>query len=281
MKHHHRQRLTITIRKDLLPRVDQTVDGAKIRNRSHAIEFLVSKALAPKFHRAFVLAGGSGVKMRPFTYELPKAMIPVKGRPILEHTIERLRESDIKDIVILTGHLGEKIIEHFGDGHRFGVKIRYLEEKTVAGTAAPLRLASPMLKSQPFLLIYGDVLIDLDFNDLIEFHALTAGLATIAVTSIDNPSDYGVVRLHGNQVVEFLQKPPRSRKLSHLIYTGVSVIEPKVLDLVPKRGESMLETDVFPRLARDGKLNGYLFEGQWFDIGTPEVYERALNEWQK
>lgn len=276
-----RQRLTITLRKDLLPRIDATVDGAKIRNRSHAIEFLVSNALTPKFHRAFILAGGQGVKMRPFTYELPKPMIPVKGRPILEYTIERLRDVDIRDIVILIGHLGQKIRDHFADGSRFGVKIRYVEEKREEGTAAPLRLATQLLRSQPFLLFYGDTLIDINVNDLIEFHATTGSLATIALTSIENPSEFGVVKMHGNRVVEFLQKPPKSNKLSHLIYTGVCVLEPKVLDLVPKRGVSMLETDVFPKLARDGKLSGYLFEGQWFDIGTPEVYDRAVNEWQE
>ncbi len=274
-----RQRLTITLRQDLLPRIDQTIDGAKIRNRSHAIEFLVANALKPKFRRAFILAGGRGVKMRPFTYELPKPMIPVKGRPILEYTVERLRDVDVRDIVILVGHLGEKIKTHFGDGSRFGVKIRYVEEKKEAGTAAPLRLAAPFLKSQPFILFYGDVLIDLNLSDLIEFHSTTGGLATIALTSIENPSEFGVVKMHGNRVVEFLEKPPQSRKLSHLIYTGVCVLEPSVINRVPKKGFTMLEKDVFPQLAREGKLSGYLFEGQWFDIGTPEVYDRALNEW--
>ncbi|MBI5404818.1 MAG: NTP transferase domain-containing protein [Candidatus Kerfeldbacteria bacterium] len=278
-KQHGRERLTITLRKDLLPQIDATIDGARIRNRSHAIEVLVTNALKPKSRRGLVLAGGSGIKMRPFTYELPKTMLPVKGRPILEYTIDRLRDAGIHDIVIVIGHLGEKIREHFGDGSRFGVKIRYVEEKVQEGTAGPLRLAQQALGHQPFVLVYGDVLIDLDLNDLIEFHSAMGGLATIALTSVKNPQDYGVVKMHGNKIVEFLQKPDQKRSLSHLIYTGVGIMEPGVLGLIPKRGMSMLENDVFPKLAEQDKLIGYPFEGQWFDVGTPDVYEQALNEW--
>lgn len=275
-----RHRLTITLRKDLLPRLDEIIDGAKIRNRSHAIEYLLTNALGPKIRRAFILAGGRGIKMRPLTYELPKTMLPVKGRPLLEYTIELLREADVRDIIILIGHLGDKIKAHFGDGSRFGVRIRYVEEAREQGTAAPLRLAASLLRDQPFLLFYGDVLVDLNLRDLIEFHKTTGGIATMALTSIDNPSEFGVVKMHGNSIVEFLEKPPKSPKLSHLINTGVSVVEPKLLSYIPKSGYSMLENDVFPRLAREGKLFGYPFEGQWYDIGTPEVYERALAEWQ-
>lgn len=278
-KQYGRERLTITLRKDLLPQIDATIDGARIRNRSHAIEVLVTNSLKPKSRRGLVLAGGSGIKMRPFTYELPKTMLPVKGRPILEYTIDRLRDAGIHDIVIVIGHLGEKIREHFGDGSRFGVKIRYVEEKIQEGTAGPLRLAQQALGNQPFVLVYGDVLIDLDLNDLIEFHSTMGGLATIALTSVKNPQDYGVVKMHGNKIVEFLQKPNQKRSLSHLIYTGVGIMEPGVLGLIPKRGMSMLENDVFPKLAEQDKLIGYPFEGQWFDVGTPDVYEQALNEW--
>lgn len=279
-KNQGRERLTITLRKDLLPRIDATVDGARIRNRSHAIEYLITSALKPKSRRGLILAGGSGVKMRPFTYELPKTMIPVKGRPILEYTIEQLLNADVRDIIIVVGHLGEKIRDHFGDGSRFGVKIRYVEEKTQAGTAAPLRLAETALGNQPFVLVYGDVLIDLNLTDLVEHHVTNGGLATIALTSVKNPSEYGVVKMHGNKVVEFLQKPTGKSGLSHLVWTGVAVCEPNIIDLVPAKGQSALETNVFPKLAEQGNLMGYLFEGQWFDIGTPDVYERALNEWR-
>lgn len=103
-----RDRITITLRVDLLKQIDEVVDGAKIRNRSHAIEYILTNSLAPRVKKAFILAGGSGIKMRPLTYELPKPMIPVGGRPILEHIIGLLRGHDLRDIVILIGPLGEK-----------------------------------------------------------------------------------------------------------------------------------------------------------------------------
>ena len=121
-----RKRLTITLKNSLLRRVDETVDGAKIRNRSHAIEFLLSRALPPQIKKAFILAGGEGVKMRPFTYEMPKPMIPFRGKPLLEHTIGFLRKHGIKDYLINIDYLGEKIEKHFGDGSSFGVNIIYI-----------------------------------------------------------------------------------------------------------------------------------------------------------
>lgn len=276
----NRERLTITLRKDLIPRIDATIDGKQVRNRSHAIEVLVTNALRPTSRRAVVLAGGSGVNLRPFTYEMPKAMIPVKGRPILEYTVDRLRDAGITDVMMIVGHLGEKIRDHFGDGSRFGMAIRYADERGANGTAAPLRLVGSFIGNQPFVLVYADVLIDMNIADLVAFHAQHESSATIALTSVKNPEVYGVVKMHGNRVVEFLEKPAGRHALSHLVFTGLAVIDPKVLELIPKRGPAMLETDVFPKLASRNALAGYLFEGQWFDVGTPEIYERALAEWK-
>ncbi|MFH1367222.1 MAG: nucleotidyltransferase family protein [Patescibacteria group bacterium] len=276
-----RKRLTITLKKDLLPLVDEIIDGARIRNRSHAIEYILGQTLSPKIKKAFILAGGRGIKMRPFTYEIPKTLIPVKGRPILEYTIELLRENGFRDILILVGHLGEKIKAHFGDGSRFGVKINYLEEKKENGTAAPLPLAKNILKNSPFIMMYGDTLIDINLKDLVEFHQMHSGLATMALTSADRPYEFGVVKLHGNKIVSFKEKPEKGKKTSHLINAGLFVFNPEIINYVPNKGFSMLEKDVFPRLVEEGKLYGYPFEGQWFDVSTPEVYEEVLKEWQK
>jgi NDP-sugar pyrophosphorylase family protein len=276
-----RKRLTITLKKDLFPEVDRIIDGEKIRNRSHAIEFLLLQALRPKIKRALVLAGGKGLKMRPFTYEMPKSMIPVHGRPILEYTIELLRNHDIRDIVLLTGYLGDKIKAHFGDGSKFGVKITYLEEKKEVGTARPLLLAKKYLDEEPFLLIYGDILVDIDLADFISFHQEEKGVATVALTSVAEPSPYGVVKLRGSKILGFEEKPVRAPKLSRLISAGLYVLEPSVFDYIPKKPYSMLEEDVLPKLASEGSLRGFPFEGQWFDVGTPEIYERVLKEWKK
>ena len=116
-----RQRLTITLRTDIIKHVDATIDGAIVRNRSHAIESLLMKSFPPTISKAIILAGGPGITMPPLTYELPKAMLPVKGHPILEYTIKLLRKYEIKDIIICIGYLGDVIQNYFGNGSSFGV----------------------------------------------------------------------------------------------------------------------------------------------------------------
>src|SRR3990167_4798522 len=121
-----RDRLTITLKKSVLAKVDDLIDGTRIRNRSHAIEYLITQSLSPKISQAVILAGGKGINMRPFTFEMPKGLFPVGGKPILEHIIDLLRRFDINDIIFSIGHLGEKIQEHFGDGKKFSVNITYV-----------------------------------------------------------------------------------------------------------------------------------------------------------
>ncbi|MFH1598225.1 MAG: nucleotidyltransferase family protein [Patescibacteria group bacterium] len=276
-----RFRLTITLRKDLLPLLDQTIDGAKIRNRSHAIEYLLGQALGPKIKKAVILAGGKGIKMRPLTYEMPKAMIPVKGKPILEYIVDSLRDSGIKDIIVLIGPLGEKIKEYFGDGSRFGVKIKYVKEKETAGTGGALRQLEKTTGLDSFILVYGDVLVELNYHDLIEFHTSHNGFATVALTSVAEPYEYGAVKLHGENVVDFIEKPEKGSKASHLISSGVYIIEPEVYDYLSKKSPLSLEKDVLPKLIDKKKVLGYPFEGKWFDVSTPEIYEQVLKEWNR
>ena len=165
-----RERLTITLRSDLLGDVDAMIDGTKVRNRSHAIELLVSKAIeARKVRKALILAGGKGTRMRPFTYEMPKPMIPVKGKPLVQHIIELCRKYDVRDIIMSVGYMGDKIRQHFGDGNHLGVNITYVFEDEELGTAGPLHLARDRLDG-PFLMFNGDILSDVDLGDLMRFH---------------------------------------------------------------------------------------------------------------
>jgi len=275
-----RKRLTITLKNSLLRRVDETVDGAKIRNRSHAIEFLLSHALPPQIKKAFILAGGEGVKMRPFTYEMPKPMIPFRGKPLLEHTIEFLRKHGIKDYLINIDYLGEKIEKHFGDGSSLGVKITYVKEAKPSGTAGPLLEAKRFLK-EPFILIYSDILIDIDLYDFINFHTSHDGLVTIGLTSVKEPEEFGVAELKGPKIVEFSEKPKVSKTLSHLVNAGIYIMKPEIMKYIPKsRPPLSLEKLVLPKLAKEGNLFGYPFSGQWFDISTPNAYEKALRAWK-
>ena len=276
-----RKRLTITLKEDLLPMIDEVIDGSRIRNRSHAIEYLLTQSLGPRVKRAFILAAGRGIKMRPFTYETPKTLILVHGKPILEYSIDLLRDAGIRDIYILIGHLGDKIVSHLGDGSRFGVKVTYLRESKEQGTAAPLRQAKRYLQGESFVMMYGDTLIDINIRDVVEFHQSHGDIGTMTVTSSDKPHEFGVVTMRGNKVVSFREKPQQTKRISHFINAGLFVFAPDVFKYVPRQGYSMLEKDILPKLADEGKLYGYPFEGSWYDIGTPETYEEVLKEWKR
>ena len=277
-----RERVTVTIRQDLLRSLDRMVDHQRTRNRSHALEVLLSNAFGTETRQDVILASGRGVKMRPFSYEIPKPLIAVKGRPLLEYSIELLAHYGIKDIIITTSHLAAKISDHFGDGSRFGTKITYVREQKLSGTGGALRATRKYLDDAPFILMYGDILLDLDITEFLQFHQNTkAAIGTLALTSVADPSAFGAVRLRGTRVVEFSEKPTVSNDVSRLIFSGCATFNPSIFNFLPKqRGQLSLEEDVFPRLIDQGRLYGYPFEGQWFDVSTPEIYEQVLKRWQ-
>lgn len=272
--------MTITLRKEILNSVDRLVDGVKIRNRSHAIEYLLSKNFFSEQTKAVILTGGKGIKMRPFTYETPKALLPLRDKPILQHTIEFLAKNGFRDIIISVGYLGNKIKEYFKDGSRFGIKIIYIEQKKQeTGTAQPIAALRGMIGESPFILWYGDVLAKADLIDMFNFHRAGKSLVTMGVTSVEKSSDWGVVGLKGSKVVDFVERPQKSSGISHLINTGIYIMEPEVLNYIQKNSES-LELDVFPALAKEGNLAGYSLYGQWFDVGSLANYEMAVKEWK-
>jgi len=274
-----RNRLTITLKKDILKQLDEYIDGARIRNRSHAIEYVLSKHFAPKIKKAIILAGGKGLKMRPFTYEMPKTMIPVKGRPILQHIIETIRDSGITDImIVINSKLGNKITEYFQDGKKLGVSISYLTEPSNAGTAGALRTAKDKI-TESFLIYYGDVLAEIELREFMHFHKESTSVVSAALTATDKFSDYGVVKLKGNKIVDFVEKPTRKDYLG-LVNAGIFMAEPELFDYLPEKTPASLEEDVLPKLAKQGKLSGYPISGKWYDISTPEIYEQVLKEWQ-
>lgn len=277
-----RQRITITLRNDLLNSLDRTIDHQRVRNRSHALEVVLSKIFSQETRQAVILASGQGVNMRPFTYEIPKPLIPVKGRPLLEYSIELLRQHGITDIILTVSHLAAKIEQHFGDGGNFGVRIRYVRELKPSGTGGALLAAKAKLADDPFLVLYGDVLLDLDITEFLQSQQnMKAAIGTLALTSVADPSAYGAVKLRGSRIVEFSEKPPLSTNVSRLVFAGVAAFAPSVFDYFPKKSSLSLEKDIFPKLIDEGRLYGYPFEGQWFDVSTPETYERVLKQWQR
>ncbi|MCL5435828.1 MAG: nucleotidyltransferase family protein [Patescibacteria group bacterium] len=276
-----RIRLTITLKDTILRLLDGMVDGQRIRNRSHAIEYLLSQTLLPKQTKVLILAGGEGVNFRPLTFEMPKSLIPVAGKPLLEHTILNLRRHNLTDVTISLGYLGEKIKAYFGDGSRWGLQISYLEQsQKKTGTAQPLKQAQERFGSGNFLLLYGDVLTDINFVELLEFHRSQKGtLATMALAPVERVSMWGVTKVIGNKIVEFEEKPNAPKTHSHLVNAGIYVMEPGIFKYID-RDCVRLERDVFPRLADEGKLAAYPFEGKWYDVSTPEIYERVIKDWR-
>lgn len=273
-----RERLTITLVDTVLRKIDSIIDNQTIRNRSHAIEYVLSRFFLPRITKVVILAGGAGVHMRPLTYEMPKAMVPVHGEPLLGHTVRALEAVGLEDMTMVIGTLGKKVREHFGDGSAYSVHITYLEDKKENGTAQALAAARGKSGAEPFLLVYGDVLAEIDWMDFINFHHAHGGLATMAVTNVRDPKAWGVVAMDGTRVTRFVEKPENEDTKSHLINAGLYVMHPDVLAMVTPRMRS-LEEELFPKLASKGELHGYHFSGKWFDVSTPAVYERALKEW--
>jgi len=226
--------------------------------------------------KAVLLVGGKGTRLRPITYEIPKALIPVGGKTITQYLFELLKKFGIKDIILAVGYLKEKIIEHFDDGSKFGVKITYVKEEEPLGTAGPLRLAKDLL-DETFIVSNGDELKDINIKQMYALHKENNALATIALTKVEDPSKYGVARLSGSKILEFIEKPKKEEAPSNLINSGFYIIEPEVIDMIPE-GFAMLEKDVFPKLAKQGRLFGFPFPGYWSDIGTFEKYDKAIKD---
>ncbi|MCF7860646.1 NTP transferase domain-containing protein [Candidatus Woesearchaeota archaeon] len=268
-----KERVTLTLSDQILRRVDGLIDGYQIKNRSHAVELMLLKALGSNVPtKAIILAGGLGTNINKNS-EIPKALIPLKGRTVTEFVFDQLKKYGIKEVIMAVGHMKDKIKEYFGDGHQFGMKILYLEEDDNLGTAGPLKLGKHLL-DEPFIVTCSDIVFDIDIEEMFRLHKAKNALATVALTTIDDPYNFGVANLSGSNILEFIEKPPKDSSMTKMISAGFYIIEPIVLDLIPK-GHTTLEKDIFPKLAADKKLIGYPFSGYWFDTSIPEYYKAA------
>ena len=276
-----KERVTLTLEAEILRKLDKRVDGVNIRNRSHVVEMMLDRQLKSEgIKNAVILCGGTGTRLQPITYEIPKTMIPVQGKPLIDHLFDLLKRHHIRNVTLSVGHMKDKIKEQLDDGFKFGMNVKYNEEDEPLGTAGALKLLrqNDMLPPESFIVSNGDELKDIDIDAMFESHKNSNALVTIALTAVENPSAYGVARLSGNQILEFIEKPAAEEAPSNFINAGFYIINPEVIDMIPD-GFSMLEKDVFPKLAEMGRLHGFPFSGQWFDTGSMERYERALKEW--
>lgn len=268
-----KKRLTITLPPDLLAEIDRMIDKQTVRNRSHAIELLLRKSLKPTVSTAVLLAGGSrSVEQLP-------ALLPIQGRPLIVQTIEHLKAYGIRSFIILAGQNEPLVREVLGSGSIKGVEIQYVGEAKPLGTAGALKVAEPYLTDQSFLVFHADILTDINVADFIKFHAGQNTLATIAVKPRQAEPDYGKVMLEGSQITDF--DPSGQDQGISMINTGVYLFEPELLTLIGEEANTMLETDVFPILARMGELSAFPFQGIWFDISRAKNYESAQVRWQQ
>lgn len=221
---------------------------------------------------AVIMAGGQGTRLRPLTEHLPKPMLPVGGRPVMEHTIQRLRDAGIQQIRVTTHYKPESIQDYFGKGDRFGVDIEYIHEETPLGTAGALRLLPS--SDQPYLVVNGDVVTDLDFRALLDFHEEAEADMTVSVRQYEVRVPYGVVEVDGTRVRGITEKPT----LSFLANAGVYLVEPEALRLIPAAARFEM-TDLISLLLERGKrVLSFPIHEYWIDIGRFADYERAQED---
>ncbi len=229
--------------------------------------------------KAVIMAGGEGTRLRPQTSNLPKPMLPLVGRPMMEHIVSLLRRHGVTDIVVTVAFLPNAIRSYFGDGSELGVRMVYATEESPLGTAGSVRNAMDELDER-FLVISGDVLTDIDLSAVIDFHAKNDALATLALCSVDNPLEFGIVITHEDGSVErFLEKPGWGQVFSDTINTGIYVLEPEIFDLIPGGRPVDFSSEVFPAALEQGRaVYGYVADGYWEDVGTTAAYLKAHHD---
>jgi mannose-1-phosphate guanylyltransferase/phosphomannomutase len=226
--------------------------------------------------KAVVMAGGEGTRLRPLTSNQPKPMVPIVGKPCMEHIVELLRRHGLNDVVVTLAFLPQAIRGYFGDGETLDVNIEYSVEETPAGTAGSVRLAGRALEDT-FLVISGDALCDIDLGALIDFHREQGAAATIGLKSVENPLEFGIVVTDEDGRVErFLEKPSWGQVFSDTINTGIYVLEPEVLRHVPADRPFDFSKELFPLLLEMGRpIYGFVCDGYWQDIGNLDQYRQA------
>jgi mannose-1-phosphate guanylyltransferase / phosphomannomutase len=226
--------------------------------------------------KAVVMAGGQGTRLRPLTSNQPKPMVPIVNKPVVQHILELLQRHGVNDVVMTVAFMAQMLRNHFGDGSSLGMNIEYGVEETPLGTAGSVKNAEAAL-DDTFLVISGDALTDFDLTRLVDFHREREAMVTIALKSVENPLEFGVVIVDEEGRIErFLEKPGWGQVFSDTINTGIYVLEPQVLDFIPKGVPYDFSHELFPKLFdRHKPLYGHLAGSYWQDIGSLEQYLQA------
>ncbi|MEI8394119.1 MAG: nucleotidyltransferase family protein [Rhodospirillaceae bacterium] len=224
-------------------------------------------------NRVVLMAGGLGSRLRPLTHALPKPMLPVGGKPLLETILETFVDQGFYRFSISLNYLAETIIAHFGDGARWGVEIEYLQETARMGTAGSLSLLKER-PDEPILVMNGDILTSVDFRQMLQFHQENGALGTMALHEYRLQVPYGVVEINGHRVVGITEKPTHH----HFINAGIYVLDPSAYDLIPQDRYFDMP-DLFQTLIREGHTTvAFPIREYWLDIGQPQDLQRAETE---
>jgi len=229
-----------------------------------------------RIRRALILAAGEGTRLRPLTYVLPKPLAPVCNIPVMQYIMTELREIGVEEIYINLYHKGELIKNYFGCGKDFNLKLNYLQEESLSGTAGVLKKLQWFFEDENFIVIGGDDLIDIDLHTLVEFHFEKKATATIGLYEVEDPSHYGVVITdEEGRIKAFQEKPLKEEALSNLANTGVYVFSPRIFEYIREIPYDFGK-QVFPELVKAGEpFYGLKVEGFWIDIGNLNTYKEA------
>lgn len=223
--------------------------------------------------RAVILAGGRGTRLRPYTVALPKPLVPIDDRPILEIVIRQLAASGFDHVTLAVNHLAELLQAFFGDGRRWNLKIDYSLESKPLNTMGPLRLISDLPDN--FLVMNGDILTDLNFRQFLARHVDGGRLFTIAASRREQKIDYGVLEESDGHLSNFLEKPA----VPYLVSMGVYCLSKRVLDFIPFDQSYGFDQLMLELLAKKEPVNIDTHHGYWLDIGRPDDYQKATDDW--
>jgi mannose-1-phosphate guanylyltransferase len=227
--------------------------------------------------KACIMCGGEGTRLRPLTFDRPKPVIPITNRPSLVHLIEHLSKEGFNDIIITVGYMAEKIEENLGNGSMFGVHIDYVYEEDRLGTAGSVKNAEEYLGDEPFIVVGGDHVMNLDLRNMWRFHESNNAMVTIGLLSIDDPREFGIADMDvNNRISRFLEKPGPGEIFSNLASTGIYMCQSEILNWIPKGKKFDFAKDLFPAFLENNiVIRGFLVRGQWSDVGTPQAYRQA------
>ncbi|MBV8374998.1 MAG: NDP-sugar synthase [Candidatus Eremiobacteraeota bacterium] len=226
--------------------------------------------------QAIVLVGGEGTRLRPLTYRTPKPMVPIVNVPFLARTMERLYEAGIRDVILPAGYMPQAIVDYFGDGSSFDMRITYVIEETPLGTAGAIKNVEQHIAGR-FFVLNGDILTSLDLTAMLRYHDQKHGLGVIHLIRVDDPSPFGcVVHDDRGRVSAFVEKPPKGEAPTNEINAGTYLLEPEVLQYIPDGRNVSIERETFPQIIAAGKpLYAYTTDDYWIDVGRPENYLAA------